>query len=97
MVCLSMQVSVEDQGPLAAGWEKLQESIKETTHSRASTVQSLMNITADSYDEVLAESAAGYLLDYLNDREYPQEIEGLLAETLDFQGLSSEAACKRIR
>lgn len=83
--------------PLATGWERLSKSIQETEESRAASIQALMNIVADSYDEVLADHAVDYLLADLNDADFPQDLNHLLACTLDLQGLSPAAACKRIR
>ena len=87
----------ESYSPLAAGYETLSKSIRETAESRAESVKALMNVVADSYDEVLAEHAEEYLSDELNDAEFPQDLNRLLAVALDLQGLSPMAACKRIR
>ena len=56
-----------------------------------------MNIVADSYDDVLAEHAEEYLSAELNDADFPQDLNRLFAVSLDLQGLSPSAACKRIR
>ena len=87
----------ECQGPLASGWKALSKSIQETEDSRAASVQALMNIVTDSHDELLADRAVDYLLAELNDADFPQDLNQLLAVTLDLQGLSPAAACKRIR
>ncbi len=56
-----------------------------------------MNVITNSEDELLAEHAAEYLLDNLADEEYPQDLDDLLAQSLDLRGLQPEGACKRIR
>ena len=87
----------ECYGPLAAGYETLSKSIRETPETRAVTVRALMNIVADSFDEVLADHASEYLSANLDDADFPQDLNRLLADALELQGLSPQAACKRIR